>query len=614
MSEILGLYENIDNSIDYSDLQTNTQDDFMSIPGGMVNFKTRRMWASQGYKFVITDFNGLLKSESSYDENNNLVYAMSKEYFNPGEKVRMFKGNNTGNNSWEWVNPGKEMDVAIEDKSIKTTSFDFRAELDISIGLSVPPPPFVTFDFSFSYDEKELKTHVASKIIHYPVIEKSTTIYKDGIKSKVENLAFDYATGNPVLTKTWDIYDKIPTTSDPKGPKHDGSIYSLNIPAHWMYNNMGRKSEDALYINDMKSSAGNIVTYGVNGAGSYDLTTNNGGSWHFPSYSTTNDPNLCLVLSASATTYDKGENRTTWLDPSIISEYLCSGAVGKFNKIYRPYKNYVYKSDVTNKLEDSTLKIYEQGLFKKFTPFDYSPNASNPSEWLKTSEITKYSPSGVPLEEKDILGTYSAVLFGKSYGFSQPIMIAQNAQRNEIKFFDFEDQLAGNPSHSGNSSWSLSTAYSFPVIKTLHLINKGATMHFWVKGTNDPDKLNVTVNNNSAVLKKTAQTGEWTLFQANLQFSLPENTDASIAISTTLPNIYIDDVRVQPSDAKAVCYVYDLGTLKLLTQFDDQHFGMFYQYNAEGQLVRKMVETEKGMKTLQETQYNIKSIPKTTIQ
>ncbi|MBL4669491.1 MAG: hypothetical protein JKY30_09555 [Flavobacteriales bacterium] len=45
-----------------------------------------------------------------------------------------------------------------------------------------------------------------------------------------------------------------------------------------------------------------------------------------------------------------------------------------------------------------------------------------------------------------------------------------------------------------------------------------------------------------------------------------------------------------------------------MATFDDQHFGLFYQYNAEGKLVRKLIETERGMKTVQETQYNTPKI------
>ncbi|MEO6049384.1 MAG: hypothetical protein ABIQ57_17995, partial [Candidatus Kapaibacterium sp.] len=48
----------------------------------------------------------------------------------------------------------------------------------------------------------------------------------------------------------------------------------------------------------------------------------------------------------------------------------------------------------------------------------------------------------------------------------------------------------------------------------------------------------------------------------------------------------------------------DNATFRLLATFDDQHFGVYYQYNDEGQLVRKLRETERGRRTVQETQYH----------
>ena len=52
-------------------------------------------------------------------------------------------------------------------------------------------------------------------------------------------------------------------------------------------------------------------------------------------------------------------------------------------------------------------------------------------------------------------------------------------------------------------------------------------------------------------------------------------------------------------------YVYDKYSVRLLAEFGDQHFGVFYQYNNEAQLVRKSIETERGMRTLGESQYNV---------
>lgn len=70
-------------------------------------------------------------------------------------------------------------------------------------------------------------------------------------------------------------------------------------------------------------------------------------------------------------------------------------------------------------------------------------------------------------------------------------------------------------------------------------------------------------------------------------------------------DVYIDDVRMQPKYSEMACYVYDKAQ-RLTAAFDDQHYALIYQYNAEGILIRKMKETVRGVKTISETQYNSK--------
>jgi hypothetical protein len=109
---------------------------------------------------------------------------------------------------------------------------------------------------------------------------------------------------------------------------------------------------------------------------------------------------------------------------------------------------------------------------------------------------------------------------------------------------------------------------------------------------------------------KKAQVGEWSLYEATMS-SASAAADGSffpIVSYNTAPSgqkIWIDDLRLQPLQSKMTCYVYDPVTLRLLTTFDDQHFGLYYQYNSEGKLMRKIMETEKGRKTLREDQYNL---------
>ena len=83
----------------------------------------------------------------------------------------------------------------------------------------------------------------------------------------------------------------------------------------------------------------------------------------------------------------------------------------------------------------------------------------------------------------------------------------------------------------------------------------------------------------------------------------------SLQLRTTLNDLVIDDIRVQPYSSEMVCYVYDHAQ-RILASFDDQHFPLLYQYNEQGQLVRKQKVTREGVKTISETQYSTKGKPR----
>jgi len=100
---------------------------------------------------------------------------------------------------------------------------------------------------------------------------------------------------------------------------------------------------------------------------------------------------------------------------------------------------------------------------------------------------------------------------------------------------------------------------------------------------------------------------EWSLYVAEIRnFNGLAAGNYNIQLGYNyLPNemVLVDDFRIQPLDAVMNCTVYTIDN-KVAAQFDDQHFGVYYEYNNKGQLVRKSIETERGKKTLQEQQYN----------
>ncbi|MBI2968993.1 MAG: hypothetical protein HYY40_14420 [Bacteroidetes bacterium] len=322
------------------------------------------------------------------------------------------------------------------------------------------------------------------------------------------------------------------------------------------------------------------------------------------------------------------------------------GRLGK----WRQESNFVYKAGITGGGDDdNNERIYKDaGVFKDFSLFKWKNlPANDPAKWLKLNTVTAYSPDGNAVEEQNILGIYSAAKFG--YNNTVPYLVAQNARYSPLAFESFEniytkgsneffeDGMQHYPdngtrdntyAHSGIWSFKLGTTSvngtDFRLFTlTNELVQKGISVKTWVKSTDlwlnpqplSPGSLLLKLYHKNTpgtiikdlVFEKIAQTGEWTLYEARFTdftlFTVGEVYGAGIDYDFA-QNVWIDDIRFQPLDAQMICYVYDVNTLRLLASFDDQHFGLYYQYNGEGKLVRKLIETEKGIKTIQETQYH----------
>ncbi|MBP2832843.1 hypothetical protein J8281_11660 [Aquimarina sp. U1-2] len=585
----------------YSLLQDNVENDKLNLPTAYFSYGFDKSWASQGFRFVQNSMHGVPKSVRTYGgtyASGNTSYISSGQdfyYYEPGEKVRLFNSfNGQSAGTYVWDVPGKEMDITQEGYRIENKGLDFNFEIDVSVGLTIFPPIFVTFSLVFSYNEQYLTKYATSKVIKYPVIQKKTVSYTDNIASTTENLAFDYATGRPILTKTYDAYHGIALVNSDQ--KHDGSIYNFNIPAHWNYNGMGQKSRAINNTNQLTASAGQFVTYGTDAN-----PINDDGTWNVKSDK---------VISAGANTYSTLANVSSWINNQSVNDIY--GSLGNSN-VFRMHESYAFKGNVkkSSDRDTDTGKIYEGGVVENFTPFNYNANSQD-ERWVKLNEVTKYSPNGSVLEEKDVLGIYSASKYG--YNFTLPTMVAKNSSYDEMYFEHFEDKtgvetnLASGIAHSGQYSKQISTGESIVknVVAGDLLSTTGGWLKFWTKSVDDLINPQVNVNGNIVVPELMAKTGAWTLYRVFITpGSFISGQQVSMNLSFENPQVYIDDIKLNPKEAQTTCYVYDIKSLRLLTLFDDQHFGLFYQYNGEGQLVRKLIETEKGLKIITETQYNL---------
>ncbi|MEL6562362.1 MAG: hypothetical protein AAFQ94_29605, partial [Bacteroidota bacterium] len=412
----------------------------------------------------------------------------------------------------------------------------------------------------------------------------------------------------------------------------DGTIENTTAVRVEHYYVIGNFNISVSSSNGSCSVTKNLETISVSYCNTYakKIESNNGqfkidkltGSIFFESESCGNDlPFTCFVgpsvtipnvISANAIVISNEWNYSDYLENT---DYLISDNNEFENAIkgkYRPANTYSYNTNEINRDRNYNTGTYHLNMFNYNNPESVIP------KWIKASTVTKYSVNGDPLEELNALQIASSVKYG--YDNAVPYLTASNASYDAILFESFENLtdalesdlvydnsgiVTENVSHGGNRSLSIteSTVISTPNMSMTNDVDK-VLLQFWVR--NYDQLFSVSgLNIQSISVNKKLSTGEWSLYSAEVTVLDKTNYQLRFSPSSSFAGtIAIDDIRIQPIDAEMTCYVYDPFTLRLTTIFDDQHFAMFYQYNEEGKLLRKLIETERGIKTLQETYYN----------
>ncbi len=593
---------------------------------------------TQAYLFKLNDMHGKPMSKATFAGNYNSQNFdesafSSKTIYNYSElgkkiKTLVFDGVNDVF-KMEVLSPGTEEDYTIYSSVVKERLFNVNFEADINITIVKFS---ITFAPTITYSDQILRQYVVSKVLRQSSYLLGVTNITDGVVQTTQNLAFDRYTGEPVLTQTFDGYGSENNgiyTEAGGSTKHKGTYYSLNLPAYWMYPSMGPVSQSSLNTNQLVGNAGSVVTYSTNGLADYVGSNTTTAVWSptMVAYPLNN------VVSASAVTYTNN-----WFTASDAVDLQAPGlatatVLAAANRFYYPMRSFSYRDKVKD-ANGLMGKIYQGGLtFNAFSFFDwkgYHLSATNTvsPQWYSDSKVTRYSPYGYPVEEQDVLGIKSAAKFG--YNNTLPVLVAQNAAYNETQFTDFEYGTFANvtsvAAHTGrysfdytaNSNYAFAAAY--PVTGAI-MMQRGLGVKFWLRSilSSQPNSANYNLKNAAALVKVNiggqlfaataiAQTGEWTLYSAevkNFGNLTPGNYPIKINYGPVQGGeaVFIDDFRVQPLDASMNCSVY-YADKKLAAQFDDQHFAVVYEYNQKGQLTRKSIETTRGLKMLQEQQYN----------
>ena len=207
--------------------------------------------ATQGFRFVVNGMHGQARSVGQYigafhpDSENDLDDAalashIEYEYFQPWESIPMMSEVSSQNIYQAY--PGKVVEVVTESRELIDDRSDYSGQVDGGVFFAFPfPLPIGSFSGRIEVDKQKLRTHVTSKVIEYPVILKSIKATKDNIVDKTEYVAFDPASGAPVLIKKSDGFDGLTINGAPE--VHDGSYYTVAIPAWQYYANFGQMAK-----------------------------------------------------------------------------------------------------------------------------------------------------------------------------------------------------------------------------------------------------------------------------------------------------------------------------------------------------------------------------------
>lgn len=486
----------------YSEIFTKKDD--WDIDFGVLSYSLNTGIRSlQGYCFIQNQMHGQIKEISSYPglyvanrfyEPTTAPVAIKKEifdYFEPGEQIPMY---NYSNNSIYYDQPGKEVDITIDRRSVEEETSEAKISGDITIG-SIPPFIWIPYPIAFpltSESRSIMSTLVTNKVIHYPAIVKRYTVTQEGGKKIVENVAFDPQTAKPVITNNYDGFHKL-------GLDDRGYYTTYNFPASSQYTGMAQKAWNEQYcfygasafsitpiVGGHKVGGVNVknifhkgdllaitLTSGaivmghvtdimgtdvaINAAATYGYTfpastsysgtkieivksghTNqlNESSGYFTIYSKT-EPAGTNITFGKATSGSLITFSDDWQNNQTFGNVYEKGARGKWRpeRFYENTNNYTALSYGGYFSYEGTTKMYwwDNHLYTK--QVDPGPGYMQ-NDWEKVNHVLGYSLDGLPLHEVNLTGIHSAARYG--YKGILPVITGYNTDQQALHFEGFE--------------------------------------------------------------------------------------------------------------------------------------------------------------------------------
>lgn len=248
----------------------------------------------------------------------------------------------------------------------------------------------------------------------------------------------------------------------------------------------------ALNQDPTKNRTKQIVNYNVRETNGPNVTTV---SKSFTTYKVNN------VLSANVVTYKNswieghgsvGEGNIVTIPTNGLYNIVAQG-------IWRPDNAYAY---VTDRNQTSGVDLQTEGTYT-YTMFNWKKAQDMElaiPEWRNTNRITRYGTNGAELENRNILGQYSAALYG--YNDNLATAVAVNARYSEIGYEGFEEHPMGPITNTGiASTGQIDFGYDQTVTHKANQVSETFHIKGYVRGNATKIILDEKVAN-SAILPK----------------------------------------------------------------------------------------------------------------
>lgn len=395
----------------------------------------------------------------------------------------------------------------------------------------------------------------------YPsiLIEQENINYLTGMKSKSENKAYDFYSGEVTRVLSTDSY---------------GNRYlSVTEPAYKHYDGMGLKISNSSNKHMLTQTA---ATY---------------------SYKVGADNEPAGLLGASI---------QTWSDDIPIVELNAAQdgiwrkkASYQWNGFLSPDNDPSYPKDGTYPIADFNLH-----------PFDWTESSNE--NWEKTGEMALYDKYSHALQASDVNDHFSSVRM--DYKHRHVIASASNASYAEMAYSGAEYYAGNTYTEGGVSRGAGSPAISFAHTGAYSLqVDQGqtgftyilkageadltrkyhASVWVYVPGTSESQELdkiklyysiNGTEYSVSPVYQK-SKSKSW--YRMTIDIPANPGNDITVGVkSAAVRSVFFDDFRIHPLDATMSSYVYDSFSGEMNYILDAGNLYTRFEYDAIGRLIR----------------------------